>query len=257
MSKSPITPTLGRVIWASIQGADYAAIIVRPDLGDDVIAVVFNAPVTSEGVVSLWRLPYDETGQSEAPSWRWMPYQLGQAAKTEELIKERTDRPDFGVLGAVDETLNAAGLEPVETLPSSPLLCATLDEVRRFAESQGKGRYSPESDRRVALDLIAAMAGIMGRPVPHQEPPAEFDEPKADVDWIGLEARTRALDMAIRARPGFSAEHVIKDAEMMLEFLGSKPASNGKVYATRADVDCLHERIDNLSAEMQRAVSGA
>lgn len=188
--------------------------------------------------------------------------------------EDRTERPDFGVLGAVDETLNAAGLDFDRTdatmstdpgavntvLPSSPLLCATLDEVRRFAESQGKGRYNPDSDRRVALDLIAALAGIVQRQGQDNPSSNELEAKALDFDqrsreaWEERDARTTALDFSIRANPGHH-KPVVEAAHAFHAFLTGKPS--GKVYATKADVERLHSRIDDLAAEMQRAVSGA
>lgn len=199
------------------------------------------------------RLGWADGISAHAPIEFWVKLgeTLGRAPMD---FTSRTDRPDFGVLGAVGETLAQAGLDPVDPLPSSPALCATLDEVRRYAESQGKGRYNPESDRRVALDLIAALAGIVERaatPEPVSEDERLFYERANRQD--DLNARQAAMDLALRS--GSDERSTTEIAATYYEFLTGQPS--GKVYATKADVDCLHERIDNLSAEMQRAVSGA
>lgn len=163
---------------------------------------------------------------------------------------DRTIRPDFGTLGVIDETLAQAGLD--EPLPSSPLLCASLDEVRRFAQAQIGGGYSPSSDRRTSLELIAVMAGILNRPVPDQTPPATAEVVSEDERQFyertnrqdDFNARVSALDFALKS--GADDRSITDLAGTYYAFLTAE-APPGKVYATKADVDGLHERIDQLT----------
>jgi hypothetical protein len=94
-----IRPTVGRVVWywpAAIKGKDdrqpKAAIIAFVHSDEEVNLAVFDSDgetYPQEHVV-LW---HGEGETPNRPHAEWMPYQKGQAAKTEEL--ERTVREGF------------------------------------------------------------------------------------------------------------------------------------------------------------------
>lgn len=82
---SPIEPTLGRIVWARLAGKDFPAVITDPDpvvLASDFIGTrVVEAFVFGSAYQSPVQLSY-HPGGTQLHSWRWMPYQLEQAAKS-------------------------------------------------------------------------------------------------------------------------------------------------------------------------------
>jgi hypothetical protein len=95
---NPIKPTVGRVVLytpspnalAEKKGQPYPAIITH--VWSDECVNLFVCPDGSFG-------PHDMVhtsvlySEGEAPgTWRWMPYQMGQAAKTEELQKQLAEK---------------------------------------------------------------------------------------------------------------------------------------------------------------------
>jgi hypothetical protein len=92
-----IKPTPGRIVWfhpspqanlAQIGSAPLAAIVVGVWSDTCVNLKVFDANGNERTMNSmlLWQ------GETERPSnnyAEWMPYQLGQAAKTEQVLKEK------------------------------------------------------------------------------------------------------------------------------------------------------------------------
>ena len=84
-----IIPTVGRVVWykSDWEAEPLAAIITKVWNDTMVNLVIFDANGNTTGKTSV-RLIQD--ANNENPSYgyaEWMPYQMGQAAKTEELEK--------------------------------------------------------------------------------------------------------------------------------------------------------------------------
>lgn len=90
-----ITPTIGRVVWV-IRPTDTLD-IKQPEVGlvtyvhnDHCINVAgFNSNGTPFALTSLW-LVQDDEAKPEGNFACWMPYQKGQAAKTEALEAKLT-----------------------------------------------------------------------------------------------------------------------------------------------------------------------
>jgi hypothetical protein len=90
---SMITPTIGRVVWVirPLESLD----IKQPEVGlvtyvhgDHCINVAgFNSNGTPFTLTSLW-LVQDDEAKPEGNFACWMPYQKGQAAKSEALEKQ-------------------------------------------------------------------------------------------------------------------------------------------------------------------------
>lgn len=79
-----ITPTVGRIVWyIDDSGASLAAIITHVWSDDCVNLAVFSADGVPFGKTSVKLLNPGATA-SDTDCCQWMPYQLGQAAKTEE-----------------------------------------------------------------------------------------------------------------------------------------------------------------------------
>ena len=86
-----ITPTVGRVVWITARSlvglVCLPALITHVHSDDCISAVAFSGLSNVEGLLPGGTLPlpsitYDESGE-KVHGWRWMPYQKGQAAKTE------------------------------------------------------------------------------------------------------------------------------------------------------------------------------
>lgn len=100
-AKTIIKPTVGRVVWYAVDDTDerqphgvqpYAAIIAYVHSDDLVNLTVFGhdgVPFSKQKVTLL-----QEGNAAEFPgSCMWMPYQKGQAAKTEALEKKLSADP--------------------------------------------------------------------------------------------------------------------------------------------------------------------
>lgn len=91
-----IKPTIGRVVWYyEVNSKEpQAAIVVCVNADNNVNLVIFHAIGFSSGRVSVFlRQEHDSIPEGE-PYCEWMPYQLGQAAKTEAVeakIKEQSN----------------------------------------------------------------------------------------------------------------------------------------------------------------------
>jgi hypothetical protein len=87
-----ITPTVGRIVWFyERQGVKAEAAIIAAVHTDHLVNLtVFSKYGTVHGRLNVKLKQYDDTydivGKSE-PWCEWMPYQKGQAAKTEQLEK--------------------------------------------------------------------------------------------------------------------------------------------------------------------------
>lgn len=100
MSEKPkIEPTVGRVVHYVKDGAVLAAIVAAVHSDECVTLSVIDANGNPRGVGfvqhedAIVTIKDDESGLVTSPAhatgdgcWRWMPYQLGQAAKTEAVI---------------------------------------------------------------------------------------------------------------------------------------------------------------------------
>lgn len=92
MTEVQITPTVGRMVYFKSRGSadgvfparDFAAIITRVYEDGDVSLVSF-----SEGGL---RFEIKVRQGSDGGCWDWMPYQKGQAKKTEELEKKLEEK---------------------------------------------------------------------------------------------------------------------------------------------------------------------
>jgi len=84
-----IKPTVGRVVWfhpAAASPETLAAIVTRVWSDGTVNLVVFSADGGSYGEHLVHLCQDDEYGNPGGGSWaEWMPYQKGQAAKTDAL----------------------------------------------------------------------------------------------------------------------------------------------------------------------------
>lgn len=79
-------PTVGRIVLISFPGKDSLPMMVSKVVAPYTInGTVFNEDGSIGGVE--W-LPHAHKADKDIPSWDWMPYQYGQAAKAEELEKE-------------------------------------------------------------------------------------------------------------------------------------------------------------------------
>lgn len=97
--KQKIQPTVGRIVLytpddsdlAARKGQPYPAVVTHVHSDDNVNLFVFpddTFGLFGSRVTTLTSVLYDQGG---APgTWRWMPYQLGQAAKTQELENRLT-----------------------------------------------------------------------------------------------------------------------------------------------------------------------
>ena len=91
-----IKPTIGRVVWYRANGSPkpdqpYAAIVTYVHSETLVNLAIFppEGSFTSESSVPLYQ---GEGAPPERGSYcEWMPYQVGQAAKTEQLEKKLTE----------------------------------------------------------------------------------------------------------------------------------------------------------------------
>lgn len=84
-----IQPTIGRVVWfwlakPSPQTQPLAAMVTKVNADDNVNLVVFDTSGVPSGELHV-RLLQGEEAPSGVPYCEWMPYQKGQAAKTEAL----------------------------------------------------------------------------------------------------------------------------------------------------------------------------
>ncbi len=96
-----IKPTIGRVVWYSLKDGlvndpsyqPQAALITYVHSDTRVNLVVFNANGEPYSATSVWLMQDDMP--SDEPAWyaEWMPYQKGQAAKTEKLEAEIASIP--------------------------------------------------------------------------------------------------------------------------------------------------------------------
>jgi hypothetical protein len=86
-----IEPTVGRVVWfysAPREAQPNAAIVTYVWNTRMVNLVVFDANGVSRSETSVDLLQDDEKPQGQGRWCEWMPYQKGQAAKTEALEKK-------------------------------------------------------------------------------------------------------------------------------------------------------------------------
>lgn len=92
---SKIIPTIGRVVHYNQNGLTMAAIVVRVWSESLVNLAVFdgNGIPFSRTVVRLIQAPYDSPPAPNEEFASWMPYQIGQAAKTEELMAAAKSAP--------------------------------------------------------------------------------------------------------------------------------------------------------------------
>lgn len=109
-----IKPTIGRVVWFWPKGDKSATPKIQPLPA--LICHVIND--TCVNLAAFWEngAPFGETsvelyqGEGERPKHRfceWMPYQLGQAAKTQQPERDLTaerESTDANIAAAVDET---------------------------------------------------------------------------------------------------------------------------------------------------------
>lgn len=86
-----IEPTVGRIVWV-YNGASrepLAAIITSVISNEEITVTVFD--IACERHQKLELLQTDADYKGEYPYATWMPYQKGQAAKTEQLEKAMFD----------------------------------------------------------------------------------------------------------------------------------------------------------------------
>lgn len=79
-------PTVGRIVWVKRFDGDteIPAIVQRVNYGTNIDACVFGA----KGPEMLQSLMHRSDMGTHGAAWEWMPYQKGQAAKTEALEQE-------------------------------------------------------------------------------------------------------------------------------------------------------------------------
>lgn len=87
-----IKPTVGRVVWywvaqPSPQKQPLAAMVANVIDDSHVNLVVFDAEGNSHGEKNVTLIQEEGTEMTGSPYCEWMPYQKGQAAKTEALEK--------------------------------------------------------------------------------------------------------------------------------------------------------------------------
>lgn len=97
-----ITPTPGRIVWFYPAAYDGIAMIGRDPLAAIIAGVhndslvnlaVFDAHGNMQQRSNVTLVQPDETAVTEGPMATWMPYQVGQAAKTEQLQAQITPLP--------------------------------------------------------------------------------------------------------------------------------------------------------------------
>lgn len=86
-----IKPTIGRVVWFHPnETADVLAAIVTYVHDDKTVNLTVFSKHGHPSGVTIVPLYQNEPNEERPASWycEWMPYQLGQAAKTEQLEKQ-------------------------------------------------------------------------------------------------------------------------------------------------------------------------
>ncbi len=91
-----ITPTVGRIVnYVNTRGPDGIPTI-RPaivvDVHSDTCITVFVLRAPGDGAPSGIETSRVHSDESLLHTWHWMPYQKGQAAKTEQLEKQVADK---------------------------------------------------------------------------------------------------------------------------------------------------------------------
>lgn len=89
-------PTIGRIVYVYGYGVakEMAAIVTDVVSGLTIHACVFSGNGVPE---PAYKLPHiSERASVHTPWWDWMPYQKGQAAKTEELERELKQASKLG-----------------------------------------------------------------------------------------------------------------------------------------------------------------
>lgn len=148
MTQPKILPTVGRVVWfydqkrrpgfhANTDGAPYAAIIAAVCSDSIVNLTVFDAAGTATGRVGV-PLSHDGGRPAGADYWcEWMPYQKGQAAKTE----------------ALEAALGCTPKQPGAMIPL-PVVDLGANNIER--KIVAKGKTAPRVTPDALVDEIAS-----------------------------------------------------------------------------------------------------
>lgn len=150
-----ITPTIGRVVWFTPENSDVlkprdhqplAAIIAHVWSDTCVNLAVFDSNGVSHNRTSVY-LVQDETVMPTHGFCQWMPYQKGQAAKTEQVIAEAAIK--VSPAPVVEQDLINAGLTAPRVTP------AAIEEVIAY-ENYHVASQAPQSrtDYPPSLDLL-------------------------------------------------------------------------------------------------------
>lgn len=120
MTPSPIIPTAGRIVLFSLPEGFRRAGEVRPAIivqafGRDVANILVFMdkandreefkPETNVDVREFTSMSHDDTGA--AGTWRWMDYQKGQAAKSDDIFK-MTEKAYLGAVETLSKDYDAA-----------------------------------------------------------------------------------------------------------------------------------------------------
>lgn len=156
-----ITPTVGRVVWFTPATQDelrpnnhqpLAAIIAHVWSDTCVNLAVFDANGANHSRTSVY-LAQDDMPRPGAGFCQWMPYQKGQAAKTEQVIKEAAAR--VSPVPVVEKDLINAGLTAPRV--TSAAIEAAIDSEHYFTAEDGATNSPPDIARRGDFPPLALL----------------------------------------------------------------------------------------------------